>query len=68
MDRGARRATVHEVTRVGHNLVTKPPPPNINTFPELIKGEIQGKGEWIACNARYVRIGCFGAWSRVRQS
>ena len=45
MDRGARRATVHEVTRVGHNLVTKPPPPNINTFPELIKGEIQGKGD-----------------------
>ena len=26
-DRGAWRATVHGVTRVGHNLVTKPPPP-----------------------------------------
>ena len=27
MDRKAWRATVHDVTRVGHDLVTKPPPP-----------------------------------------
>ena len=27
MDRGAWRATVHGVARVGHDLVTKPPPP-----------------------------------------
>ena len=27
MDRGAWRATTHGVTRVGHYLVTKPPPP-----------------------------------------
>ena len=27
MDRGAWRATVHGVARVGHALVTKPPPP-----------------------------------------
>ena len=26
MDRGAWWATVHEITRVGHDLVTKPPP------------------------------------------
>jgi len=26
MDRGAWQATVHVVTRVGHNLATKPPP------------------------------------------
>ena len=26
MDRGAWKATVHGVTRVGHNLATKPPP------------------------------------------
>ena len=26
IDRGAWQATVHGVTRVGHNLVTKPPP------------------------------------------
>ena len=26
MDRGAWQATVHGVTRVGHGLVTKPPP------------------------------------------
>ena len=27
MDRGAWRATVHGIARVGYNLVTKPPPP-----------------------------------------
>ena len=27
MDRGACRATVHGVTRVGHDLATKPPQP-----------------------------------------
>ena len=27
MDKGAWRATVHGVTRVRHDLVTKPPPP-----------------------------------------
>ena len=35
MDRGAWRATVHKVSRVGHNLVTKPPPPpHITKTPE----------------------------------
>ena len=29
MDRGAWQATVHRVTRVGHNLATKPPPPTL---------------------------------------
>ena len=27
MDRGVWQATVHGVTRVGHGLATKPPPP-----------------------------------------
>ena len=31
MDRGAWWATVHGVARVGHDLVTKPPPTEINT-------------------------------------
>ena len=30
MDRGAWWATVHGIARVGHDLVTKPPPPNYN--------------------------------------
>ena len=30
MDRGAGRATVHRVARVGHDLVTKPPPPPLH--------------------------------------
>ena len=29
MDRGALQATVHEVSRVRHNLVTKPTPPHV---------------------------------------
>ena len=29
MDRGVRQATVHGVARVGHDLVTKPPPPYV---------------------------------------
>ena len=28
MDRGAWQATVHGITRVGHDLATKPPPPH----------------------------------------
>ena len=28
-DRGAWQATVHGVERVGHDLATKPPPPNV---------------------------------------
>ena len=38
MDRGAWQAIVHGVTRVGYNLVTKPPPP-----PELLSGKSDDK-------------------------
>jgi len=31
MDRGAWQATLHGVTRVGHDLATKPPPPPFRT-------------------------------------
>ena len=31
-DRGAGRATVHGVTRIGHDLATKPPPPQTSCF------------------------------------
>ena len=37
MDRRAWRATVHGVTRVGHHLATKPPPPA--QFQEWLKEE-----------------------------
>ena len=30
MDKGAWLATVHGVVRVGHDLITKPPPPQSN--------------------------------------
>ena len=35
MDRGAGQATAHGVERVGHDLVTKPPPPNLIPFFEF---------------------------------
>ena len=35
MDRGAWQATVHGVTRVGHNLVTKPPCNNVHTLSSM---------------------------------
>jgi len=33
MDRGTWKATVHGITRVGHNLVTRSPPRGILGFP-----------------------------------
>ena len=42
MDRGALRATVHGVARVGHDLATKPPPPpnnSINGLPWWSSGQ-----------------------------
>ena len=38
MDRGAWRATVHGVTRVRHNLVTKPPPRHSASVSFLCRG------------------------------
>ena len=39
MDRGAWQATVHGVTRVRHDLATKPPPPpNKQTSPFYMFG------------------------------
>ena len=35
MDRGAWRATVHRIARVGHDLATKPPSPSF-VKPELL--------------------------------
>ena len=35
MDRGAWQATVHGVTRVGHDLATKPPPPSVSSVAQL---------------------------------
>ena len=32
MDRGAWQATVHGITKVGHDLVTKPPPAVLKNF------------------------------------
>ena len=49
MDRGAWQATVHEVERVRHDLVTKPPPPPITIYTttnydirKLYKEKLQG--------------------------
>ena len=45
MDTGAWWATVHWVTRVGHDLVTKQPPPPQNIIP-VINIHIRGKHPW----------------------
>ena len=37
MDRGAWQATVHDVTRMGHDLATKPPLPPKNVTLQQIK-------------------------------
>ena len=47
--RGAWQATVHGVTRVGHNLATKPSPPAMMT-----KQVLKDHTEW-----EYVTVPCF---------
>ena len=49
MDRGAWQATVHGVSRVGHDLVSKPPPPppqitesRNNRVPHPLLGSLKG--------------------------
>ena len=43
MDRGACEAIVHGVTRVGHDFVTKPPPPS------LYRKEMQAQISVVIC-------------------
>ena len=43
MERGAWRAIVHGVARVGHDLVTKPPPPLCWTYKQMgLMNELSG--------------------------
>ena len=49
MDRGAWRATVHAIARVGHILATTPPPPSTPVFSGFPCGSA---GKKFACNAR----------------
>ena len=39
MDREAWQATVHGVTRVGHDLATKPPPMMVVSLPSILSFE-----------------------------
>ena len=41
MDRGAWQATVHEVTRIGHDLATKPKPISKTGKSGAVKIEVQ---------------------------
>ena len=50
MDRGAWQATVHGVTRVGHDLETKPPPPPILQKPPV--GDIT----LLICSVRLMEV------------
>ena len=44
MDRGAWWATVHSVSRVRHDLVTKPPPPSLSG---TMRGTPSRASEWV---------------------
>ena len=69
MDRGVWRVTVHRVTRVGHDLATKPPPPppilKLQYFDlmqkadslekALILRKFEGKEEWGGAEDEKVR-------------
>ena len=41
MNRGAWQATVHGVTIVGHNLMTKPPPPRETKYMPKKKKKVE---------------------------
>ena len=43
MDRRTRRAMVHRVTRVRHNLATKPPPYSSGRYKSM-GGTLEGRG------------------------
>ena len=46
IDRGAWEATVHGVTRVGHDQETKPPPPLATESFQAYKGKIEDRRRW----------------------
>ena len=49
MDRESWQATVHGVTRVGHDLLTKPPPPPPPWTYDTVKTKLQARIlEWVA--------------------
>ena len=56
MDRGTWRATQHGITRVRHNLVTKPP----NTWDELSLDWLQLRKEWVCLNIDQYFQNCRG--------
>ena len=55
MDRGAWRATVHAIARVGHILATTPPPSSTPVFSGFPCGSA---GKKFACNARDLGLIC----------
>ena len=58
MDRGAWQATVHGVTGVGHDLVTKPPPP-----PKNVKmTSVIGKAKQAKAGMIIVEAGWWGGY------
>ena len=52
MDRGAWQAIVHRVTRVGHDLVTKAPPPAFTYLFPPLHGKQMGK-QWKQCQTLF---------------
>ena len=48
MDRGVWKATVHRVARVGHDLVTTPPPPLLDGVSSMATGRQAPQGFSVA--------------------
>ena len=65
MDRGAWQATVHGVTRVGHNLATKPPPISfkINWFDLLaVQGTLKSLLQYHSSEASILQGSALFMW------
>ena len=61
MDRGAWQATVHGVTRVGHDLATKPPPA-VKNPPAMQETHIQSLGQEDPLEKRMATHSSIFAW------
>ena len=58
LDRGAWKAAVHGVARVGHNRVTKPPPPPLHTVKYNFVGNASSQGSFGNAGLAKQAVGC----------
>ena len=56
MDRGAWQATVHGVTRIGHNLVTEPPPPPCISIYYMPESEVSISNRYLIVSITWKKV------------